>query len=70
MQQANRKFRNSENKLERILFFVDAVHYAPHHVIDVQEMGCDFLVCSPFKFFGPHTGNKISQCQISEHWLY
>jgi cysteine desulfurase family protein (TIGR01976 family) len=36
--------------------WVDAVHYAPHGPIDVQELECDFLVCSPYKFFGPHAG--------------
>jgi cysteine desulfurase family protein (TIGR01976 family) len=36
--------------------WVDAVHYAPHGPIDVQEPECDFLVCSPYKFFGPHAG--------------
>ncbi|HYL14946.1 MAG TPA: cysteine desulfurase-like protein [Terriglobales bacterium] len=36
--------------------FIDAVHYAPHGPIDVQELGCDFLVCSTYKFFGPHMG--------------
>ncbi len=36
--------------------WVDAVHYAPHGPIDVQSLGCDFLVCSPYKFFGPHAG--------------
>ena len=36
--------------------WVDAVHYAPHGPIDVKELGCDFLVCSPYKFFGPHSG--------------
>jgi cysteine desulfurase family protein (TIGR01976 family) len=36
--------------------WVDAVHYAPHGPIDVQALGCDFLVCSPYKFFGPHAG--------------
>ena len=35
---------------------VDAVHYAPHSLIDVEEMGCDYLLCSPYKFFGPHQG--------------
>jgi cysteine desulfurase family protein (TIGR01976 family) len=38
------------------LCFVDAVHYAPHGVIDVTALGCDLLVCSPYKFFGPHLG--------------
>jgi selenocysteine lyase/cysteine desulfurase len=38
------------------LVFVDAVHYAPHRLIDVQALGCDFLACSAYKFFGPHTG--------------
>lgn len=38
------------------LVYVDAVHYAPHGVIDVQALGCDFLVASAYKFFGPHTG--------------
>ncbi|AFY36876.1 cysteine desulfurase family protein [[Leptolyngbya] sp. PCC 7376] len=36
--------------------FVDAVHYAPHGSIDVRAMDCDFLVCSAYKFFGPHVG--------------
>jgi cysteine desulfurase family protein (TIGR01976 family) len=36
--------------------WVDAVHYAPHGPIDVQGLGADFLVCSPYKFFGPHAG--------------
>ena len=36
--------------------FLDAVHYAPHRLIDVKEFGCDYLVCSAYKFFGPHTG--------------
>ena len=36
--------------------YVDAVHYAPHRAIDVQEIDCDFLVCSAYKFFGPHVG--------------
>ena len=38
------------------LVFVDAVHYAAHRLIDVEELDCDFLVCSPYKFFGPHVG--------------
>lgn len=36
--------------------FVDAVQYAPHGLIDVQDLGCDFLACSAYKFFGPHIG--------------
>ncbi|NMB90806.1 MAG: cysteine desulfurase-like protein, partial [Chloroflexi bacterium] len=38
------------------LVYVDAVQYAPHGPIDVQDLGCDFLVCSAYKFFGPHLG--------------
>jgi cysteine desulfurase family protein (TIGR01976 family) len=38
------------------LVYVDAVQYAPHGAIDVQRLGCDFLVCSSYKFFGPHAG--------------
>jgi len=38
------------------LFFVDAVHYAPHGPIDVSAIGCDLLACSAYKFFGPHIG--------------
>jgi cysteine desulfurase family protein (TIGR01976 family) len=36
--------------------FLDAVHFAPHVLIDVQALGCDFLACSAYKFFGPHVG--------------
>lgn len=36
--------------------YVDAVHYAPHGTIDVKALDCDFLACSPYKFFGPHAG--------------
>jgi len=38
------------------LRFVDAVHYAPHVLPDVAAIGCDFLACSPYKFYGPHLG--------------
>ncbi len=38
------------------LVYVDAVHYAPHHLIDVRDLDCDFLACSVYKFFGPHLG--------------
>src|SRR5260221_57217 len=48
------------------LCFVDAVHYAAHALIDVKEMGCDFLVCSPYKFYGPHTGVLYGRAEIME----
>ncbi len=38
------------------LVFVDAVQLTPHHLVDVQALGCDFLACSSYKFFGPHMG--------------
>ena len=38
------------------LAFVDAVHYVPHHYTDVEAIGCDFLACSAYKFYGPHVG--------------
>ncbi len=38
------------------LTFVDAVHYAPHELVDVAGIGCDFLACSAYKFYGPHIG--------------
>lgn len=38
------------------LVFVDAVHFAPHATIDVRALDCDFLACSPYKFFAPHVG--------------
>jgi cysteine desulfurase family protein (TIGR01976 family) len=38
------------------LAYIDAVHYAPHGLIDVADLDCDFLVCSTYKFFGPHMG--------------
>lgn len=38
------------------LVFLDAVHFAPHALIDVQSWNCDFLACSAYKFFGPHVG--------------
>jgi selenocysteine lyase/cysteine desulfurase len=39
-----------------IKVFVDAVHFAPHSPINVQALGCDFLACSVYKFYGPHIG--------------
>ncbi|MCP4788074.1 MAG: cysteine desulfurase-like protein [Fuerstiella sp.] len=38
------------------LTFLDAVHFAPHSLVDVNDFGCDFLACSAYKFFGPHVG--------------
>src|ERR1700719_1213526 len=38
------------------MIYIDAVHYAPHGLIDVRALDCDFLACSPYKFFGPHMG--------------
>jgi cysteine desulfurase family protein (TIGR01976 family) len=38
------------------LTFVDAVHYAPHALVDVTALDCDFLACSSYKFYGPHLG--------------
>jgi len=40
----------------KALAFVDAVHLAPHALVDVREIGCDFLACSAYKFYGPHIG--------------
>jgi cysteine desulfurase family protein (TIGR01976 family) len=48
------------------LMFIDAVHYAPHGPIDVRSLDCDFLVCSPYKFFGPHMGTLYGK---REHLL-
>ena len=38
------------------LVYVDGVQYAPHGLVDVQDLGCDFFTCSSYKFFGPHLG--------------
>jgi len=48
------------------LVYVDAVHFAPHGPIDVQQLGCDFLVCSAYKFFGPHVGFLFGRYEILE----
>jgi cysteine desulfurase family protein (TIGR01976 family) len=39
-----------------VLTFVDAVHLVPHELLDVKALGCDFLACSSYKFYGPHAG--------------
>lgn len=46
------------------LCFVDAVHFAAHRVIDVKAMECDFLVCSPYKFYGPHAGVLFARADV------
>src|SRR5437588_5810119 len=46
--------------------FVDAVHYAPHRLTDVRAMNCDFLVCSAYKFYGPHVGALFCRRELLE----
>ncbi|HEX8558134.1 MAG TPA: cysteine desulfurase-like protein [Pyrinomonadaceae bacterium] len=46
--------------------FVDAVHYAPHRLVDVRAMRCDFLVCSAYKFYGPHAGAMFCRRELLE----
>ena len=48
------------------IIFIDAVHYAPHGPIDVKALDCDFLVCSPYKFFGPHMGTLYGKKHLLE----
>jgi cysteine desulfurase family protein (TIGR01976 family) len=48
------------------LVYVDAVHWAPHALIDVNELGCDFLACSAYKFFGPHVGMVWGRRELLE----
>ena len=48
------------------LTFVDAVHAAPHLAVDVAALGTDFLVCSPYKFFGPHLGMLYGRRELLE----
>jgi cysteine desulfurase family protein (TIGR01976 family) len=48
------------------LVYLDAVHYAPHGVIDVQAWDCDFLACSAYKFFGPHVGILWGRSRLLE----
>ncbi len=48
------------------LSFVDAVHYAPHNLVDVKEIGCDFLACSAYKFYGPHIGILFGRKELLE----
>lgn len=48
------------------LSFLDAVHFAPHALIDVESFGCDFLACSAYKFFGPHLGVMWGRRELLE----
>src|SRR5207248_4625859 len=50
------------------LAWVDAVHYGPHGPIDVQEVDADVLVCSPYKFYGPHLGVAYGKAALLESW--
>ncbi len=50
------------------LAWVDAVHYAPHGPMDVAAAGADVLVCSPYKFFGPHLGLFFGRREVLERW--
>ena len=50
------------------LTWVDAVHYAPHGAIDVVELQADVLLCSPYKFFGPHLGLAAVREDVLENW--
>ena len=50
------------------LAWVDAVHYAPHGPIDVAAIGADVLICSPYKFFGPHLGLAFARSELLERW--
>ena len=50
------------------LAWVDAVHYGPHGPIDVAAWGCDVLVCSPYKFFGPHLGMAFGREELLRSW--
>jgi cysteine desulfurase family protein (TIGR01976 family) len=48
--------------------WIDAVHYAAHEPIDVVELGCDVLLCSPYKFCGPHLGIAYVRRELGESW--
>jgi cysteine desulfurase family protein (TIGR01976 family) len=50
------------------LAWADAVHYAPHGPIDVRDWGVDVLICSPYKFFGPHLGLAYVRREVAESW--
>jgi cysteine desulfurase family protein (TIGR01976 family) len=48
--------------------WADAVHYGPHGPIDVAEFGVDVLICSPYKYFGPHLGVAFGRSELMESW--
>jgi cysteine desulfurase family protein (TIGR01976 family) len=50
------------------LAWVDAVHYAPHGRVDVAAAGADVLICSPYKFYGPHLGLAFGRADLLERW--
>jgi cysteine desulfurase family protein (TIGR01976 family) len=50
------------------LAWADAVHYGPHGPIDVAAWGVDVLICSPYKFFGPHLGVAFGRAELLERW--
>jgi cysteine desulfurase family protein (TIGR01976 family) len=50
------------------LAWIDAVHYAAHEPIDVREAGADVLICSPYKFCGPHLGIAYGRAEVIERW--
>jgi selenocysteine lyase/cysteine desulfurase len=50
------------------LAWVDAVHYAAHEPIDVRAIGADVLICSPYKFCGPHLGVAYGRAEVTERW--
>jgi cysteine desulfurase family protein (TIGR01976 family) len=50
------------------LAWADAVHYAPHGPLDVADLGVDILICSPYKFYGPHLGLAFGRAEVLEAW--
>jgi selenocysteine lyase/cysteine desulfurase len=50
------------------LAWIDAVHYAAHEPIDVRAIGADVLICSPYKFCGPHLGVAYGRASVTERW--
>jgi cysteine desulfurase family protein (TIGR01976 family) len=50
------------------LAWIDAVHYAPHAPIDVGELQADVLICSPYKFYGPHLGLATVRAELASQW--